>query len=181
MCDSPFGLFCCILSDAKNNLICLHLCKMLYKCCTRNGNFKGVILPHRSGTDNRFAVRIRLTHRRQSVFLRTPYRLRPDEITAGGKIKTEEVRRQLTADVVTMESKVAGMGLRIDNFTARELGDILEREVAIKAGVIEQGIDIIAYGLRTVEFCRGPESRFLIQDFPDASTASPSSYRTPLI
>lgn len=121
--------------------------------------FKIVILPHQSRTDKRYAVRIRLTHRRQSVFLRTVFRLRPDEITAGGKIKTEEVRRQLTADVVTMESKVASMGLRIDNYTARKLGDLLEKEVAIKAGVIEQGIDFISYGFRSVEAMREKQPR----------------------
>lgn len=121
--------------------------------------FKVVILPHQSRTDNRFAVRIRLTHHRQSVFLRTPYRLRPDEITASGKIKTEEVRRQLAADIITMEGKVASMGMKIDNFTARELGDILEKEVAIKAGVIEQGIDFISYGLRAVEAMREKQPR----------------------
>lgn len=121
--------------------------------------FKVVILPHRSKTDKRYAVRIRLTHHRQSAFLRTAYRLRADEITASGKIKAEEVRRQLAADVVTMEQKVASMGQRIDNYSARELGDLLEKEVAIKAGVLEQGIDFLSYGQRVIESIKAQQPR----------------------
>lgn len=113
--------------------------------------FKGVIRDYLSQTDNAYAVRIRLTHNRRIAYVRTNYRVPKDKVTQKGNIKSEIVKNGLLTDIKLLTNKVSNMGRKIDNYTARELADVLEKHLEMHAGVRKDYIDFIEYGEKLAE------------------------------
>ncbi len=107
---------------------------------------------YQSKTDKLFPVRIRVTHNRETAFLPTKFRLPADKITKEKHtIKPCTARTEVEAEVNALQKYVEQMGRKIDNYSARELADHLEKFLEIRAGVCKDYIDFIEYGEKLAE------------------------------
>lgn len=109
-----------------------------------------VVISSYASQDKTRAVKIRLTHNRQSVFIGTDFRLAPHEVTAGGKIKNAGVTNQLDQQIRIMRDKLTSIGMRINKYNIRDLRTLLERTIAIKEGIVKDSLDFIDYSRQVI-------------------------------
>lgn len=106
--------------------------------------YKIAVFKHHQRRDGKFRVSIRLTHNRQSVYLRTDVYVSRKQITADFKtIKDTEVVRLIDRDIIEYENiLLRNLGSNLSQYTARELADYIEKYTATDGGA---GIDFIAF------------------------------------
>lgn len=106
--------------------------------------YKIAVFKHHQRRDGKFRVSIRLTHNRQSVYLRTDVYVSRKQITADFKtIKDTEVVRLIDRDIIEYENiLLRNLGSNLSQYTARELADYIEKYTSTDGGA---GIDFIAF------------------------------------
>lgn len=106
--------------------------------------FKVSIFQHQQRRDGKFPVSIRLTHNRQSVYIKTGTYVTRKQLTADHKtIKDVEVVRLLDRDILEYEKLLLrGLGAAVNNYTAREVADYISRHTKTAGGT---EIDFIAF------------------------------------
>ena len=87
--------------------------------------YKIAVFKHLQRRDGKFRVSIRLTHNRQSVYLRTDVYVSRKQITADFKtIRDTEVVRLIDRDIIEYENiLLRNLGSNLSQYTARELAD----------------------------------------------------------
>lgn len=106
--------------------------------------YKIAVFKHHQRRDGKFRVSIRLTHNRQSVYLRTDVYVSRKQITADFKtIRDTEVVRLIDRDIIEYENiLLRNLGSNLSQYTARELADYIEKYTSTDGGA---GIDFIAF------------------------------------
>lgn len=106
--------------------------------------FKVSILQHQQRRDGKFPVSIRLTHNRQSVYMKTGTYVTRKQVSADFKaIRDTEVVRLLDRDILEYEKLLLrGMGTTMNKYTARELADYITKHTKTDSGA---EIDFIAF------------------------------------
>ena len=106
--------------------------------------FKISVLLHQQRRDGKFPVSIRLTHRRQSVYIKTDTYVTRKQVTADCKaIRDTEVVRMIDRDILEYDRLLLkGLGSNLNKYTARELADFIIRHTKTDGGA---EIDFIAF------------------------------------
>lgn len=106
--------------------------------------FKVSVFQHQQRRDGKFPVSIRLTHNQQSVYIKTDTYLSRKQIATDFKsIKDREIVRLIDQDIIKYDNiLVKGLGSNLSKYTARELRDYIEKNVATDGGA---NIDFIAF------------------------------------
>ncbi len=106
--------------------------------------FKITVLKHQQRRDGKFPVSIRITHNRQSVYLKTDTYLVRKQISTDFKtIRDTAAVRLIDRDIIEYEKLLLkGLGSNLSQYTARELADYIEKHVATDGGA---SIDFIAF------------------------------------
>lgn len=101
--------------------------------------------PGRKNEDGTLSVSIRLLHRRQQVFIPTPFRVFPSRVRKG-EVADHHVVSSLTSRILWMQDETAKLGAGAESMTAKELKEwLLGREKSEKEPVKESGIDLLAF------------------------------------
>lgn len=106
--------------------------------------FKVSVFQHQQRRDGKFPVSIRLTHNRQSVYIKTDTYVSRKQISPDFKsIKDREIVRLIDQDIIEYDKMLLkGLGSNLSKYTARELVDYIEKHVATDGGA---NIDFIAF------------------------------------
>lgn len=101
--------------------------------------------PGRKNEDGTLSVSIRLLHRRQQVFIPTPFRVFPSRVRKG-EVADHHVVSSLTSRILWMQEETAKLGAGAESMTAKELKEwLLGREKSEKEPARELGIDLLAF------------------------------------
>lgn len=107
--------------------------------------FDWVVLPHLKKKNGTNFIRIRVTHKRKSKYIKTNVAVEPDDLTRSGNLKHEGKRRLAQKEVERLQDIASGM----PSYSAEAL-DVDEVVRYITAKLAEQEVfrlDFIAYGL----------------------------------
>jgi hypothetical protein len=93
--------------------------------------------------DGTFSIKIRLTHKRQAVYISTPYTVGKDYLTKELNIKSPQLKTAVAAIVAAYEAEFMLMGLNIYKYNAAEL----KKHLVDKFQKTDNGrIDFIKFG-----------------------------------
>lgn len=106
--------------------------------------FKVSVFQHQQRRDGKFRVSIRLTHNRQSVYIKTDTYITRKQMTTDFKaIRDTEVVRIVDRDILEYDKLLLkGLGANLNKYTARELADYITRHTGTGGGA---EIDFIAF------------------------------------
>ena len=111
--------------------------------------FKILILPHQKKSDGTIFIRIRITHNKQSKYIKTQVLLEKGEYTASGKIKNEDKVDMVKETVKKMKAVVN----QIDLFELEEM-DVDQVARIIEQKMKDQGkftLDFYEFGMKVAE------------------------------
>ncbi len=107
------------------------------------------ILEHQKrASDGKYPVSIRLTFKRNTVYLKTEYYVDGKQIDKDFKLKDKFLIRQLNDKIRVYEDAVIKLGARVDRYTATELKEYLFKTT--KVGT-DTSIDFVAFSLSHIE------------------------------
>jgi integrase len=106
--------------------------------------FKISVQKHQQRRDGKFPVSIRMTHNRQSAYMKTDtYVTRKQVASDLTSIKDTEIVRLIDRDIIEYEKRLLrGLGSDLSAYTARELVDYLQKHIATDGGA---NIDFITF------------------------------------
>lgn len=106
--------------------------------------FKISVLKHQLRRDGKLPVSIRVTHNRESAYLKTDFYVLPKQVSPDYKsIRDANVVRQIDRDIIEYENLLLReFGSNLSRFTAKELVTFIERHTATSGGA---NIDFIAF------------------------------------
>lgn len=115
--------------------------------------FKISVLKHQQRRDGKFPVSIRVTHNRQSVYMKTDTYIVRKQIAADFKtIRDTDAVRMIDRDIIEYEKLLLkGLGSNLTKYTARELVDYLEKHIATDGGAT---IDFVAFSVAHIQALR---------------------------
>ena len=102
------------------------------------------VFEHQERRDGKFPVSIRLTHNRQSAYIKTDIYVTRKQIAADFKsIRDTEVVRMIDRDIIGFDKLLLkGLGAMLSKYTARELADYIKKHLATDGGA---SIDFVAF------------------------------------
>ncbi|TYP89407.1 site-specific recombinase XerD [Sphingobacterium allocomposti] len=83
------------------------------------------ILQNNRRKDGRWVVVYRLTHRRQSVYIKTSNLIGPSQLNKDNTIKQKYVIDYLASEVKLLEHRIASLGLKAERYTAAQLKEYI--------------------------------------------------------
>jgi len=115
--------------------------------------FKISVLKHQQRRDGKFPVSIRVTHNRQSVYIKTDTYVSRKQLAADmANIRDTEVVRLIDRDILEYEKiLLKGLGSNLNKYTVRELVDYLTNHALTDGGA---GIDFIAFSRAHIQALR---------------------------
>lgn len=105
--------------------------------------FKACVFEHQMRKDGKYRISIRLTHNRQSAYIRTDTYLERKNISKDFKtIKSTDILRRIDRDILRYEELLLkGLGTNLKKYTARELVNYITIQIETEGGA---NIDYIA-------------------------------------
>ena len=106
--------------------------------------FKISVLQHQQRRDGKFPVSIRITHNRQSAYLKTDtYVVRKQISTDFKALKDTDVARRIDKDIIEYERILLhGLGSNLNKYTAKELVDYINKQTTTDGGA---NIDFVVF------------------------------------
>jgi integrase len=110
--------------------------------------FKAVVFEHHKKADNTFNVKIRVNHKKGSVYLPTDIFVTAAQLNKKFEIKDRQIINRTNDIVKEYHELVVTIGNKIDEFSAKDLANFVQRKTS-KDG--KEPIDFIAFGRMHVE------------------------------
>jgi len=82
-------------------------------------------------SDNKYQVRIRFTHKRQSVYLKTPYYVDQSDLNGKHEVIAVDLHSELITRISNYARKLILLGCQVDTMTVQQLAGILNKPVQI--------------------------------------------------